>query len=189
MIIPITAAWFTGSMWYLGRQHSQDGFSPATPSSSVAPAIIHLGPAEERDQPIAAGKVDEQDPTIAAFNGATTVPFIPELTLRFVKNTQDLVLSEEEANWFESVRLHLLSIPETTVLITGYTDGDGDPAMNERLSLHRAQMVRDHLIEMGLPADRVQALGMGAAQPIADNLTSKGKALNRRVEIRVRDVQ
>ena len=183
MIIPITAAWFTGSMWYLGRLHSHGS---APPSSLATPAILHLGPAQTTTV-IIADTLAMLDPTIAAFSGTDPFPVQPDLTLRFVKNTQVFEIGEEETQWFDALRAHLAAVQESTVRITGHTDGDGDPTLNERLSLQRAQMVRDHLIAMGLPAERVYAAGLGASQPIADNLTSKGKALNRRVVIHVSD--
>src|SRR6188768_302012 len=70
-----------------------------------------------------------------------------------------------------------------TIVVQGYTDSRGNAADNERLSLKRAQSVRDHLVSRGLPSDKVTAEGLGASKPVADNGTADGRADNRRVEI------
>ncbi len=70
------------------------------------------------------------------------------------------------------------------ILIEGYTDSRGSMAFNMKLSQERADKVRNDIIEYGnIPPDRIQAQGMGPANPIGDNATAAGRALNRRVEI------
>ena len=70
------------------------------------------------------------------------------------------------------------------ILVEGYTDSRGSAAFNQKLSQERADTVRKDLIQDGnIPADRVTAQGMGAANPLGDNQTAEGRQLNRRVEI------
>jgi len=66
--------------------------------------------------------------------------------------------------------------------IVGYTDSKGSEKYNQKLSEKRANVVKDMLIEKGVPANRVVAEGMGELNPIADNFTAEGKAQNRRIE-------
>lgn len=184
VLIPITVAWFTGGAWYMARQSSLGHFlNTAAPSPSSIPAVIHLGPVTDAVEAVA----PTEDPAIVYDAPATAAEaaFVPELTVRFGKNTNDLQLAEEELDWCAAAREHLTAHPQATITVRGYTDGDGDAMVNERLSLVRAELVRTRLIELGAPTDRIIALGMGAKEPISDNLTSKGKALNRRVEIHV----
>ncbi len=71
-----------------------------------------------------------------------------------------------------------------TLVITGHTDSIGSIAYNDKLSLKRAQSVRQELINV-LPVDerqKVRAIGLGEREPIADNGNYQGRALNRRVE-------
>lgn len=70
-----------------------------------------------------------------------------------------------------------------SLVVQGYTDSRGNAADNDRLSLKRAQSVRDYLITQGIPADKVTAEGKGANNPVATNDTADGRAENRRVEI------
>lgn len=73
--------------------------------------------------------------------------------------------------------------PNTTVNVIGHTDNVGAAAYNQDLSQRRAQSVASVLINSGVAASRIRAIGRGEDQPIADNLTSQGRQQNRRVEI------
>ena len=72
-----------------------------------------------------------------------------------------------------------------SVRIVGYTDGVGSNAYNEKLSLRRAESVRNYLAGHGVPADKITVEGKGKSDPIADNKTEAGRAKNRRVEVEV----
>jgi OmpA-OmpF porin, OOP family len=70
-----------------------------------------------------------------------------------------------------------------TVVINGHTDSTGSNALNNRLSLQRAQAVRNYLQSHGLHAGQYEVHGYGKTKPIASNATAAGRAQNRRVEI------
>lgn len=69
------------------------------------------------------------------------------------------------------------------IAIQGHTDNTGTAQNNLKLSEKRAQSVRAALIEKSISADRLQAKGLGQAQPVASNESEDGKAQNRRVEL------
>jgi outer membrane protein OmpA-like peptidoglycan-associated protein len=69
------------------------------------------------------------------------------------------------------------------IVIEGHTDSNGNDAFNLQLSQQRADAVRNYLIQRGMKAERVQAVGKGETQPVAGNETPEGRANNRRVEI------
>jgi outer membrane protein OmpA-like peptidoglycan-associated protein len=73
--------------------------------------------------------------------------------------------------------------PSSTVTIIGHTDSTGSPAMNEPLSLQRADATRDYLASRGVASNRFSIDGRGSREPIASNDTEAGRARNRRVEI------
>ena len=78
---------------------------------------------------------------------------------------------------------------QTIVEVTGHTDSVGSADFNQRLSEQRANSVGNYLIGQGLVRERFEIIGMGKNYPIADNATDAGRALNRRVEIRVLPLQ
>lgn len=73
--------------------------------------------------------------------------------------------------------------PGMEVNIVGYTDSTGNDAINNPLSLARANSVRDYLSARGVPARTIRTEGRGSHEPIASNATEAGRAQNRRVEI------
>lgn len=75
--------------------------------------------------------------------------------------------------------------PATSVSIIGHTDSTGSDAINNPLSLDRANSARDYLISRGVAATRIATDGRGSREPVADNNTAAGRAKNRRVEIYV----
>ena len=68
------------------------------------------------------------------------------------------------------------------IRVEGHTDNVGNKERNLALSQERANAVREYLIKAGIPADHLEAVGYGENKPIAPNMTSRGRALNRRVE-------
>jgi OmpA-OmpF porin, OOP family len=69
--------------------------------------------------------------------------------------------------------------------IQGYTDTSGSLQRNIALSDRRARAVYQYLAEKGIPLFRMNLLGFGEGQPVAENTTRDGRAQNRRVEVRV----
>ncbi|MBK1850092.1 TolC family outer membrane protein [Marinobacter sp. 1-4A] len=72
-----------------------------------------------------------------------------------------------------------------SVNIVGHTDSSGSDALNRKLSLARAISVRDALIDSGIANTVMLISGVAASQPRANNDTAQGRAMNRRVEVRV----
>lgn len=73
------------------------------------------------------------------------------------------------------------------VTVIGHTDNTGSPAINDPLSLDRAEAVKDYLTARGVPSQRVAVQGRGEREPVANNSTESGRAQNRRVEIYLAD--
>ena len=71
--------------------------------------------------------------------------------------------------------------------IVGHTDSVGSAALNQKLSVQRASMVRDKLLEWGIGSERMSVRGAGEEQPVATNDTAEGRRQNRRVEITIVD--
>lgn len=69
------------------------------------------------------------------------------------------------------------------VKIVGHTDNTGSDAINNPLSVNRAQSARDYLVGRGVSSSRISIDGRGSREPIADNATEAGRARNRRIDI------
>jgi OOP family OmpA-OmpF porin len=84
-----------------------------------------------------------------------------------------------------SVAAQLLQTNKNFVLnIEGHTDSSGSLAANNKVSLTRANIVKDYLVsEYKVNPDQLITLGLGPTKPIADNKTAEGKAKNRRVTV------
>ena len=76
---------------------------------------------------------------------------------------------------------------QNSIEIVGHTDSTGTDAINNPLSLQRAESVKNYLTARGVPASRIETVGRGSREPIASNATAAGQAKNRRVEIFLRD--
>ena len=73
------------------------------------------------------------------------------------------------------------------LVIAGHTDSEGGDTYNQDLSEKRAASVMAWLTGKGIEASRLSSEGLGESRPVADNGNEAGRALNRRVEVRVAD--
>jgi len=109
----------------------------------------------------------------------THIKDIPGPNFEFDKSS---LTSEGRSKVGEAARV-LKDNPSVKVSVDGYTDSIGSDAYNLRLSERRAQTVADHLVSDGINKSRLHVQGFGKTHPIADNKTTAGRTLNRRVEI------
>ncbi|RBA29043.1 OmpA family protein [Flavobacterium tibetense] len=85
----------------------------------------------------------------------------------------------------EAMTAILKEYPTAKFSLEGHTDSDGAEAMNQKLSEERAAAVKNFLVENGIAADRLTSKGFGETMPVDTNKTAKGKANNRRVEVKL----
>lgn len=96
-------------------------------------------------------------------------------------------LVPESRSVLDTVAGDLNKYPRLKIELQGHTDSSGADQYNLKLSQQRADSVRTYLIEQGVPESRLVARGYGETQPIEDNKTEAGRALNRRVVMFVLD--
>ncbi len=101
--------------------------------------------------------------------------------ITFATDSSDL--SPAFFNVLNSVGKVLSEFDRTVVEVAGHTDSTGTDAYNQALSERRASSVAAYLTSQGVMQERLITLGMGEAMPVADNGSTQGRALNRRVEI------
>jgi len=98
--------------------------------------------------------------------------------------TGKAILQPEAYEVLDELVAYLNRKDDERVELGGHTDNVGSAASNLKLSLDRANTVRDYLISKGIDQSRLVAKGYGMTQPIADNKTEEGRAQNRRTEVK-----
>jgi OmpA-OmpF porin, OOP family len=99
-------------------------------------------------------------------------------------DTDKATLKPESETTLNQVLALLKSKPDLRLALAGHTDSQASDSHNLDLSKRRAQAVVKWLETKGIEAARLEAQGFGETQPVADNDSAAGRALNRRVEIR-----
>jgi outer membrane protein OmpA-like peptidoglycan-associated protein len=89
----------------------------------------------------------------------------------------------------DSVARALVQHPELRAKSVGHTDSTGSMQVNQTLSVNRANAVTNYLSSRGVEASRLMSEGRGPNNPVADNATAEGRAMNRRVELYLYAVQ
>jgi OmpA-OmpF porin, OOP family len=103
--------------------------------------------------------------------------------LNFDTGGDHLQLTSQEQ--LENIAKILRAYPNVHARVGGYTDAQGDPAANLKLSQDRANVVMAQLVSLGVDSTRLDAKGYGADHPVGDNSTIDGRQANRRIALRV----
>lgn len=98
-------------------------------------------------------------------------------------NSGSATIKETFADTLDQVAKVLIEMPKSRVSVVGHTDSSGNAAANQRLSLARADSVRDFLVTGGVSNSRISTVGRGSTQPLVSEQTDADRAKNRRVEI------
>jgi outer membrane protein OmpA-like peptidoglycan-associated protein len=131
------------------------------------------------------GRISEQE--VRAVFGAALDAQPPPATsfiLHFTFGTDQLTADSSRA--LSDVMDEVRRRPDPEVVIVGHTDRVGGLAQNDALSLQRAERVRQSIIGLGLPSERVQAVGRGEREPLVPTDDEVPEPRNRRVEVTVR---
>lgn len=117
--------------------------------------------------------------TLAALPGRPA-----SFTLYFLEGKDELTPDSKVE--MDRVLAELKRRPLPDIMVIGHSDSVGGLSYNDKLSLARAERVRDMMIGMGIPADRIQAAGRGKRELLVPTEDNVSEARNRRVEINVR---
>jgi hypothetical protein len=91
-------------------------------------------------------------------------------------------LKPEMNDCYDKVVEYLLKQNDMCIIIRAHTDSQGSEEYNLALSQCRADFIKSVFIQKGIDPTRIEAIGLGESQPIADNSTAEGRRRNRRVE-------
>ncbi len=105
-------------------------------------------------------------------------------TLYFLEGKDELTPASRME--LEKVFAELKRRPAPDIVVIGHTDTVGNLAFNDKLSLARAQRLREMMIELGIPSERIQAAGRGKRELLVSTDDNTPEPRNRRVEFCVR---
>ncbi|MFQ3267043.1 MAG: outer membrane protein OmpA-like peptidoglycan-associated protein [Colwellia sp.] len=101
--------------------------------------------------------------------------------ITFASNSADI--NSNFTGVLNSVALVIEEFNKTLVVVAGHTDSSGSAQYNQKLSENRASSVAQYLRGQKVMNERLEIVGFGEVQPIANNQTAQGREINRRVEI------
>src|SRR5215472_1464371 len=104
---------------------------------------------------------------------------MPDVLFDFNKYT----LKPEAREKLAKISGIVMAYPDLKLDVEGHTDSIGSDEYNQKLSEERASSVRGYLVSQGLKPDNISSVGLGKANPVADNATAQGRQRNRRVEM------
>lgn len=114
-----------------------------------------------------------------------TLPARPATFLLYFVFGRD-ELTEASRAELDKILAELKRRPVPDVAVIAHTDTVGDHEANDQLSAQRAERVKAFLVEIGIPAERIQTAGRGERQPLVQTADNVDEPRNRRVEINVR---
>ena len=167
---------------------------PSADGHTGAVVVEHGGKRAVLDKPYAAHRIGRDSGPAQLTDGqvrsafAATAAAIPArpaaFLLYFVMGSDELTAESkgELARMLEELRRR----PSPDILVIGHTDRVGNEEDNDRLSLARAERVRENFVTQGIAAERIRAAGRGERDPVVQTADGVDEPRNRRVEINVR---
>lgn len=150
------------------------------PIDKIEPQMGKAGPPPNRKKNDKATSMEEMVATLKSTDGPPSVSLtVPDLF--FESGATEL--SPGAKRRLEPLVSSLRAQPELDLLVEGHTDDSGEREENLRVSLARAQAVKDYLVGQGISSNRIRTIGLGERYPIASNDTHSGRQRNRRIEL------
>jgi OOP family OmpA-OmpF porin len=196
MIIAILLALLLLLLWFGGRGPGYAVAGGACCGAAAPEAAAVATPPPAAPSPAAApadsdgdGVTDEADrcPDTPAGDRVGSHGCSCDVTVQLQYEFDSDRLTADDKVKLDAVAQRLQQLTFESGEVGGYTDSTGDDAYNLELSQRRAQSALDYLTSLGVAPGRMTAVGYGEANPIADNATPEGQALNRRAVIRRTD--
>ena len=163
----------------IGAIAGNAGKGAAIGAASGAAIGVGIGVYQDRQQAKLRERLANSGVSVTR-NGDNIILNMPS-DITFGVNQSDITPGFYET--LNSVALVLKEYNKTTVSVYGHADSTGSDSYNMQLSQRRAASVANYLASQGVAAGRLNAIGFGESNPIADNSTEAGRAANRRVEI------
>ena len=119
----------------------------------------------------------------AALSPQSTLPDIEGKAIVYFPYNSTNRIPDAEFDTYVGKLVEVLQKSEASLTIVGHTDSRGSEGYNDTLGLNRAIMVKDMLVKRGVASNRISVSSKGYSEPASDNDTDKGRQLNRRAEL------
>ncbi|MBX7137425.1 MAG: OmpA family protein [Oligoflexia bacterium] len=127
-----------------------------------------------------AGNADTQETALNTGDHVREV-YMPDVNFDFnVRTLNDLGKGQARR-----IKAMLDKEPNLKVVLEGHTDYKGGDTYNEKLGMDRSEAVRQELLALGVPAERLSTVTFGKTKPIFSDQTDWARAVNRRVQVHV----
>jgi len=153
------------------------GWTPATAAPGCDGAVVAAPVAAPAPAPAPRAAA----PAAAPVAAATKVTYAADAFFDFDK----AVVKPAGKTKLDDLVSKVKGINLEVIIAVGHTDSVGSDAYNQKLSVRRAEAVKAYLVSKGIEKNRIYTEGKGEKQAVASNVTSEGRAKNRRVEIEV----
>ena len=139
-------------------------------------------------------RMDKQEQELRQIQGVeVTRPSEGQIDVRLTSDilfdVDSATLRPESRSTLRELATNIQRYPDEVIDVEGHTDSTGTTEHNQALSERRASSVRQYLVDNGVPAGSITAVGYGETRPKSSNSTPEGRQLNRRVEIHIRATQ
>ena len=136
---------------------------------------------------------DDKCPTVAGTVANNGCPEVSDDTMKKLNDYGKTILFNTGKSSFQKQAMPVLQAitailkeyPTAKFSLEGHTDSTGSDVLNQKLSEERAAAVKNFLVENGIDASRLSSKGFGESTPVDSNKTAKGRANNRRVEVKL----
>ena len=198
-LVVFTAALVAGCSCFQPRQVTPALFIviPSAADGHVGAIVVHRG-AESRvidtaygsqrlrsDGTLERATLDERDVRSRFADLIAALPGTPaSFTLYFLEGSDEL--TTQSRTELDNIFAELKRRPLPDIVVIGHSDTVGGDAYNDQLSLARASRMREMLIGLGIPAERIEAAGRGKRELLVPTEDNVPEPRNRRVEINVR---
>ncbi|WP_277095214.1 MULTISPECIES: OmpA family protein [Acinetobacter] len=154
---------------------------------AVEPTLVVSATTPLNEEQSVDSSIDKSRSALSMLNGNSTPQDVANaLNIQIINfPTASKVLPQKNKEILDEAAKLIQNVPNVKLTVAGYTDSTGNAEANKTLSQRRAQSVLDYLVSKGVNKDQLTAVGYGAENPIADNVTAEGKFRNRRIEFKV----
>lgn len=172
----------------LGQNKPKDATSLAIEAKASADAAFSESEAKYESTAADQAKLNRQKAlfdALAAVSGAERAMVEGGVMVTIVEafSSTNVAIDPARVAEFDAIAQTAKNYSEYSLVITGHTDNRGKKAKNLQLSTARAESVLAYLATKGVTPSRMNAVGKGSDEPVAENKTKEGRSKNRRIEI------